>query len=135
MLPRVLPSLRRQLFRRESLKEIVMTTQVPSVVRTRAHVHAPRTRPSVATAYIHGNLPIVGTTRRVTRNLVEKVPKRPRNPDSTLLNLKVMKPLLIVSSLLFLHWKLNSTPACHGQPLSTCTLMLIVETCFYIFLF
>jgi len=55
------------------------------------------------TAYIHGNLPIVGTTRRVTRNLVEKVPKRPRNPDPTLLNLKVMKPLLIVSSLLFLH--------------------------------
>ena len=32
-LPRVLPSSRRQLFRRESLKEIVMTTQFPSVVR------------------------------------------------------------------------------------------------------
>ena len=47
------------------------------------------------TADIHGNLPIVGTTRRVTRNLVEKVPKRPRNPEPTLLSLKVMKPIII----------------------------------------
>ena len=134
MPPRAHPSWKTLLFPSEFRGKIVMKTPVLSDVRVR--VQALPKKPSAArrgsAEDFHENPPGMGRKRvEMVLNLEGKVPmsQTPRNPDPTL-KTKGSRPLLF-SSLLFLHEKLIPTPAWRGQPLSKCSLMLIIEICIW----